>query len=629
LEDPLSYPSISPEIGFFIIPLLIISGLISASEVAFFGLSPKTLEDLESSHPATFKRASRLLTHPNRLLATILISNNFVNILIVLLSALSASSLPFLAQWPSWVQFIFQALGVTSIILIFGEILPKIIATHSGKAVILMMTSPLTIVGYLTRPLGSLLLFTGKIITGNVSKSGQTLSNEELSAVIDMAEGGQITEEERKIWKGIVEFGRITTSETMKPRTDIVGIDLEKSFQDVLNLILKSGYSRIPVFQESLDQVSGILYVKDLIPHLAEGPEFNWTTLIRKPFFVPENKPIDDLLKEFQAKKMHMAIVVDEYGGCAGLITLEDIIEEIVGEINDEFDDEEIVYSKLDANTYVFEAKTTLIQMCRIIDLPFDALGPAGEEADTIAGLLLHIHQKLPAKGVKIDTPKIQYCVESADQRRIKRVKVQIKSENDRPGASAAALSILLIGLVAFVGCSTDVPQPKPMGYPIISLPDRASKTIQDQGPFEFEIARLAQIRPSTDRPEFPGGIWLNLDYPEFKSTVYLTYLPVQQNLAELVDAAHQQVYQGHVTMAEGIEEEPIEKADHQVYGRMFHLLGPVATPIQFYVTDSTHHFLRGSLYFNYAANYDSIAPILGFLNEDLHRMFNTIKWQP
>lgn len=502
-------------------------------------------------------------------------------------------------------------------------------ATHSGKTVILIMTGPLTLIEYITRPLGTLLLFTGKIITGNASKSGQTLSNEELSAVIDMAEGGQISEEERKIWKGIVEFGRITTSETMKPRTDIVGIDIKKSYRDVLNLILKSGYSRIPVFQESLDQVSGILYVKDLIPHLAEGPEFNWTALIRKPFFVPENKPIDDLLTEFQAKKMHMAIVVDEYGGCSGLITLEDIIEEIVGEINDEFDDEEIVYSKLDANTYVFEAKTTLIQMCRIIDLPFDALGPAGEEADTIAGLLLHLHQKLPAKGVNIDTPKIQYCVESADQRRIKRVKVQIKGENAPSGTSANVLSVLLLGLFMFSGCSPDVPQPKPMGYPIISLPEPAGKTIRNSGPFEFEIARFAQIRPSTEQPEFPGSIWLNLDYPEFKSTIYLTYRPVEQNLAELVDAAHQQVYQGHVTMAQGIEEEPIEQVQHQVYGRMFHLLGPVATPIQFYLTDSTRHFLRGSLYFNYAANYDSIAPILGFLNEDLHRMFNTIKWQP
>jgi gliding motility-associated lipoprotein GldD len=615
--------------GLLIVPLLIISGLISASEVAFFGLSPKTLEDIQSSRPATFKRLSRLLTHPNRLLATILISNNFINILIVLLTALAASSLPFLAQWPSWLQFIFQALGVTSILLIFGEILPKIMATHSGKTVILIMTGPLTLIEYITRPLGTLLLFTGKIITGNASKSGQTLSNEELSAVIDMAEGGQISEEERKIWKGIVEFGRITTSETMKPRTDIVGIDIKKSYRDVLNLILKSGYSRIPVFQESLDQVSGILYVKDLIPHLAEGPEFNWTALIRKPFFVPENKPIDDLLTEFQAKKMHMAIVVDEYGGCSGLITLEDIIEEIVGEINDEFDDEEIVYSKLDANTYVFEAKTTLIQMCRIIDLPFDALGPAGEEADTIAGLLLHLHQKLPAKGVNIDTPKIQYCVESADQRRIKRVKVQIKGENAPSGTSANVLSVLLLGLFMFSGCSPDVPQPKPMGYPIISLPEPAGKTIRNSGPFEFEIARFAQIRPSTEQPEFPGSIWLNLDYPEFKSTIYLTYRPVEQNLAELVDAAHQQVYQGHVTMAQGIEEEPIEQVQHQVYGRMFHLLGPVATPIQFYLTDSTRHFLRGSLYFNYAANYDSIAPILGFLNEDLHRMFNTIKWQP
>jgi gliding motility-associated lipoprotein GldD len=628
LEDPLSYSSLPLETALLLLPLLLISGLISASEVAFFGMSPKTMEALETTHPKTFAKVNHLLAHPNRLLATILISNNFTNILIVLLSSMASSSLPFLAAWPSWLQFAFQALGVTSIILIFGEILPKILATHRGKGVLVLMATPLSVVSLITRPLGSLLLLSGRLITGNATKGGQTLSNEELSAVIDMAEGVEISDEERKIWKGIVEFGKITASETMKPRTDIVGIETKKSYQQVLALILQSGYSRIPVYSESLDQVSGILYVKDLIPYLSEQAGFNWNQLARKPFFVPENKPIDDLLKEFQLKKMHMAIVVDEYGGCSGLITLEDIIEEIVGEINDEFDDEEIVYSKLDEHTFVFEAKTTLIQMCRIVDLPFEALGPAGAEADTIAGLLLHLHQKLPAKGVKINTPKIEYCVESADQRRIKRVKVYIKHAEKEKTGGLALFWAFLMGF-SLMSCDAVVPQPKPKGYPRIELPSNASKALNYPGPFEFEIAQVAVVRPAPERPEFPGGLWLNIDYPDFRSTIYLTYLPVTNNLPELLDAANQQVYQGHVTMSEGIEERALVDSERKVFGRVFQLLGPVATPVQFYLTDSARHFLRGSLYFNYAANYDSIAPILTYLNQDIDRMMSSLVWKP
>lgn len=628
MEDPLSYSSLPLETALLLLPLLLISGLISASEVAFFGMSPKTMEALETTHPKTFAKVNHLLAHPNRLLATILISNNFTNILIVLLSSMASSSLPFLAAWPSWLQFAFQALGVTSIILIFGEILPKILATHRGKGVLVLMATPLSVVSLITRPLGSLLLLSGRLITGNATKGGQTLSNEELSAVIDMAEGVEISDEERKIWKGIVEFGKITASETMKPRTDIVGIETKKSYQQVLALILQSGYSRIPVYSESLDQVSGILYVKDLIPYLSEQAGFNWNQLARKPFFVPENKPIDDLLKEFQLKKMHMAIVVDEYGGCSGLITLEDIIEEIVGEINDEFDDEEIVYSKLDEHTFVFEAKTTLIQMCRIVDLPFEALGPAGEEADTIAGLLLHLHQKLPAKGVKINTPKIEYCVESADQRRIKRVKVYIKHAEKEKTGGLALFWAFLMGF-SLMSCDAVVPQPKPKGYPRIELPSNASKALNYPGPFEFEIAQVAVVRPAPERPEFPGGLWLNIDYPDFRSTIYLTYLPVTNNLPELLDAANQQVYQGHVTMSEGIEERALVDSERKVFGRVFQLLGPVATPVQFYLTDSARHFLRGSLYFNYAANYDSIAPILTYLNQDIDRMMSSLVWKP
>jgi len=628
LEDPLSYSSLPPETALVILPLLLISGLISASEVAFFGASPKTMEELEISHPSAFKKASQLLAHPNRLLATILIANNFTNILIVLISSLTISALPFMANWPFWLQFAFQALGVTTIILIFGEILPKILATHQSKGVIVFMSTPLTIAGLITRPLGSLLLKSGRLITGKATKGSQTLSNEELSAVIDMTEGMEISDEERKIWKGIVEFGKITTSETMKPRTDIVGIELKKSFQQALDLILKCGYSRIPVYNGSLDQVTGILYVKDLIPYLSEPPQFDWNRLVRKPFFVPENKPIDDLLKEFQLKKMHMAIVVDEYGGCSGLITLEDIIEEIVGEINDEFDDEEIIYSKLNNHTFVFEAKTTLIQMCRIVDIPFESLGPEAEEVDTIAGLLLHLHQKLPAKGVKIDTPNIEYCVESADQRRIKRVKISLKNRNTAQAGLLPAVLFLLASM-ACLGCNPDVPQPKPMGYPRIELPSQASKTLNMQAPFQFEIARVANIRPATERPEFKGGIWLNIDYPDFRSTIYLTYLPIKNNLNELLDEANQQVYKGHVTMAEAIEEQAFSNPNQQVYGRIFQLSGPVATPVQFYLTDSSHHFIRGSLYFNYAANYDSIAPILNYLNQDIKRMMQSLVWKP
>ncbi|MBM3171157.1 MAG: gliding motility-associated protein GldE [Bacteroidetes bacterium] len=628
MEDPLSYSSLPLETALVLLPLLIVSGLISASEVAFFGASPKTMEELEFSHPAAFKKASHLLAHPNRLLATILIANNFTNILIVLIASLTSSGLPFMSDWPAWLQFAFQALGVTTIILIFGEILPKILATHQSKGIIVLMSTPLSIAGVVTRPLGSLLLLSGRLITGKATKGNQTLSNEELSAVIDMAEGVEISDEERKIWKGIVEFGKITSSETMKPRTDIVGIELKKSFKQVLDVILRSGYSRIPVYNGSLDQVTGILYVKDLIPFLSEDAQFNWNRLVRKPFFVPENKPIDDLLKEFQLKKMHMAIVVDEYGGCSGLITLEDIIEEIVGEINDEFDDEEIVYSKLDDHTFVFEAKTTLIQLCRIVDIPFESLGPAAEEADTIAGLLLQLHQKLPAKGIKIDTPNIEYCVESADQRRIKRVKVTLKKRHDFKSGIAPSFLACILGL-SLIGCNTDVPQPKPMGYPLIELPSQSSKTLQLQAPFQFEIAQVASIRPATERPEFPGGIWLNIDYPDFRSTIYLTYLPVNKNLAELLDEANQQVYKGHVTMAEGIEEQTISDSKRKVYGRIYHLEGPVATPVQFYLTDSSQHFVRGSLYFNYAANYDSIAPILTYLNQDIERMAQSLAWKP
>jgi len=410
-----------------IVLLLICSGLVSASEVAFFSLSEKDIDEIENE--SLRKRIRKITSYPKKLLATILILNNAVNIAIIILSSISTQLLFAQANIPDWAIFLIQIVAVTFIILLFGEVLPKIYSTYHPLKLVKLMLAPLAFFNVALSWLSAPLLLSGRFFDKRIKKNQETISAIDLNTVIEMTNDVTVTEEEKKIWKGVVEFGTISVKETMKPRTDVMALEYHTPFSELLQFILQFGYSRIPVYKEHFDQIEGVLYIKDVIPHIRKPSDFAWQTLIRPTFFVPENKMIDDLLKEFQEKKMHLAIVVDEFGGTSGIVTLEDIIEEIVGEINDEFDDEEVVYSRIDENTYLFDGKTTLINLCRILQINYEQIEPWVGDADTIAGMILQINQKLPLRGQTIESGGLRFVVESVDKRRIKSIRV-IKTMN-------------------------------------------------------------------------------------------------------------------------------------------------------------------------------------------------------
>lgn len=439
MDDPLSYyQQVEPvaaglrwhHAGYVlaVFLMLVCSAMISASEVAFFSLSQKELDEIKQD--SLRKNVQQLLGYPKKLLATILIANNSVNIAIVILSGFLMTDLLRDVQWPDWLLFTIKVGVVTFFILLFGEIVPKIYATYQPLSIIKIMTTPLGVLNVALSWVSAPLIVSGNFLDKRLKKHELSLSANELNRVIEMTNDESVTEEEKKIWKGVVEFGTITVKETMKPRTDVMAVEYDTSFQELLGFILQAGYSRIPVYRENFDHIAGVLYIKDVLPYIHEEGNFAWQQLIRPPFFVPENKMIDDLLKEFQEKKMHMAIVVDEFGGTSGIVTLEDIIEEIVGEINDEFDDEDVIYSKLDEQNYVFEGKTTLVNLCRIIQIPYEQIEPFAGDADTLAGLILNVNERLPERGQVITVTNFRFTIESVDKRRIKRVKVTILNES-------------------------------------------------------------------------------------------------------------------------------------------------------------------------------------------------------
>lgn len=438
MDDPLSfYKQVEPIVAKFglqhagyllvVLILLVCSAMISASEVAFFSLSQKELDEIKQGNLR--KKVQLLLSYPKKLLATILVANNTVNIAIVIISGFVLTDLLSAVSWPEWLQFTFQVGFVTFFILLFGEIIPKIYATYQPQAIIRIMTNPLGFMNVALSWITAPFILSGNFLDKRLKKHELSLSANELNRVIEMTNDETVTEEEKKIWKGVVEFGTITVKETMKPRTDVMAVEYNTSFQELLGFILQAGYSRIPVYRENFDTIVGILYIKDVLPHIHEDANYSWQDLIRPPFFVPENKMIDDLLKEFQEKKMHMAIVVDEFGGTSGIVTLEDVIEEIVGEINDELDDEDLIYSRLDDHNYVFEGKTTLVNLCRIIQVPYSVIEPFAGDADTLAGLILNVNERLPERGKVLTIANLRFTIESVDKRRIKRVKVSVLPE--------------------------------------------------------------------------------------------------------------------------------------------------------------------------------------------------------
>lgn len=410
-----------------LILLLICSALISGSEVSLFSLKPHELEKIhEANDNSSVSAIRQLLNQPNYLLATILIANNTVNIAIILLSTITLNQQFNFNVLPDWLNFLIQVIGITFFILLFGEILPKVYATKNALKMALFMAKPLNFLIVIFKPISYLLISSTNFIDKKIKRKTHDISVEELSHAIDLTNDINSNEQEHQILKGIVKFGETSVKEIMTARVKVVSIEKDTPFDEVIKVILESGHSRIPVYEETFDKVLGVLYIKDIIPYINNEKDFNWNTLIRTPFFVPENKKLDDLLKEFQERKIHLAIIVDEYGGTSGIITLEDIIEEIVGEISDEFDTDDIVYSKLDDNTYIFDGNTTINDLAKIISLDEEILVEMRKEAETIAGLIIEVSGKIPQKNEKINFQNLSFVVEASDKRRIKRVKLII-----------------------------------------------------------------------------------------------------------------------------------------------------------------------------------------------------------
>ncbi|MEM6722370.1 MAG: gliding motility-associated protein GldE [Bacteroidota bacterium] len=406
--------------------LLLCSALISGAEVALFSLSQTDINEAEESDSARLRLAAKLLRKPRKLLGTILVANNFINIATVLLFA-SFSDKFFGGIATEWIRLVVEIGVVTFFILLFGEIIPKVYASRNKHTFSAMMAYPLNVLDKIFAPISMPMSFVSGLIQNKLGKRKSNLSVDQLSQALELTSEDETTKEEQKILQGIVSFGNTDTKQVMQPRMDVFALKEGMLFETVLSEITKNGYSRIPVYKDSLDEISGILYVKDLIPHI-DTKDFEWETLLRDAYFVPENKKLDDLLREFQDKKIHLAIVVDEYGGTSGLVSLEDVIEEIVGDISDEFDDEDVNYSKIDDHNYVFEGKTNLKDFYKIIGLEDNSEFESHKgESETIAGFVLEIFRGFPKVRDKINFGTYTFTVEVIDNKRLKQVKVTLK----------------------------------------------------------------------------------------------------------------------------------------------------------------------------------------------------------
>jgi putative hemolysin len=440
LEDPDPYEHIVPLLSVFqpenfnfgvvagilvVFFLLVISAFVSGSEVAFFSLSPSDVDKIKIQKSRSGKIANSLLKHPDRLLATILITNNFVNVGIVVISTFLTDSLFNFELLNRWVGFTIQVIVVTFLILFFSEVLPKVYANKSPYSFSLFIAPALLFFSKFFSPLSTILIRSTGVVNRKLSRKKNNLSINELSDALELTEVSLA--EEKNILKGIVKFGNIYVSEIMRSRVDVVAVDSEISYADLLKIVNESGFSRIPVYKETFDEIVGILYIKDLLPHLGEQATFKWQDLIRPSYFVPESKKINDLLKEFQTEHIHMAIVVDEYGGTSGIVTLEDILEEIVGEIADESDAEETSYRKIDPDNILFDGKVMLNDFYKIAQVEYDVFDEVKGDADTLAGLILELRGEIPQPGDKLTYKNFTFEVREVDQRRIKLIHVMIK----------------------------------------------------------------------------------------------------------------------------------------------------------------------------------------------------------
>ena len=422
-----SFGVMTPGVAFAILLTLVllgISGFASGAEIAFFSLSPSDISELNGSKQSRDKTIQVLREDSERTLATILITNNLVNVTIIMLCNFIFARLVNFGN-AVWLQFLCITVLLTFILLLFGEIMPKVFSRQNPLAFCRRCVGGISICRRVFWPLETILLRSGILAEKVVQKENHVLSVDDLEQARELTDKNDI-KDERSMLKGIIRFGDETAKEVMTSRQDIVDLDIKCSYADVLKCIVENNYSRIPVYQENEDNIRGVLYIKDLLPHLSKPATFRWQSLIRPPYFVPETKKIDDLMREFQENKVHIAIVVDEFGGTSGIVTLEDILEEIVGEINDEYDEDTKSYSKLNYNTYLFEGKTLLSDFCKVLNVDDDEFVDVEGDADTLAGLLLEIKGDFPSMHEKIDYKNYTFEVMEIGQRRISKVKVTV-----------------------------------------------------------------------------------------------------------------------------------------------------------------------------------------------------------
>jgi gliding motility-associated protein GldE len=408
-----------------IFALLFCSAIVSGAEIAFFSLSQKDIDETIQKNTSKGKIIASLLEKPKKLLATLLVANNFINIGVVILFSFVGKGLFSEISSPV-LKFIFEVIVVTFLILLFGEVLPKVYASRNNLKFARQIAYPIAVLDKILSPVslpmrGATIYFHNKL-----GKQKTNFSVDQLSQALELTGSNETSFEEQKILEGIVSFGNTDTKQVMSPRIDIFALEIEETFADICPKIIEKGFSRIPVYRDNIDQIEGVLFVKDLLPHINTS-DFDWKSLLREPFFVPENKKLDNLLKDFQSMKSHLAIVVDEYGGTSGLVSLEDVIEEIVGDISDEFDDEQLNFSQIDDKNYIFEGKINLKDFYRIIAVDEDLFEIKKGEAETLAGFILEILGNFPKKDQKISFENCSFSIETVDKKRIKQIKVTIE----------------------------------------------------------------------------------------------------------------------------------------------------------------------------------------------------------
>lgn len=408
-----------------ILILLLCSALISGSEVAYFSLSASEKQKINGIQTKKNTYLLKNLESPEQLLATLLVANNFVNVGVVILSSLTINHLVSFPQKPV-LEFVFHVIIISFLILLIGKIIPKVYSTKHALKFARFISLPLYYLIRILKPINSIFLLSNSFMNKWSHTNNQQLSVDQLSQALELTSQYE-SKEDKEILKGIVQFGNKSVADIMHSRVDVVSADIKDSYPKILSLITETGFSRIPVYSDTFDNIKGILYIKDILPHVHKGATFRWQSLIRPPFYVPETKKIDDLLEEFQKSKVHMAIVVDEYGGSSGIVTLEDILEEIVGEITDEFDEEELFYTKISDNTYIFDGKALIEDFLKVIGYDETFLDDLKGEADTLAGLILELKGEIPAKNDILNCKNFVFTIDSVDNRRIKQIKVEIK----------------------------------------------------------------------------------------------------------------------------------------------------------------------------------------------------------